>query len=220
MNEQEWFRSDQPIPLLTQIRGIPSDRKLRLFACACCRRKWKFFNDDRCREAVEIAELYADDPDRIGDLDWAAQGARLAFNEWRPKQGSQGILVRASGAVLALVRSRHNYAAAAEVATAVLGIPIKSARARAAESREQSSLLRDIFGNPFRPIAFDPAWRSGTAVGIAAGIYEDRAFERMPILADALQEAGCEHADILTHCREPGTHVRGCWVVDLVLGKE
>jgi len=88
------------------------------------------------------------------------------------------------------------------------------------ERQTQCDLIRDIFGNPFRPVAFDPAWRSETAVGIAAGIYEDRAFERMPILADALQEAGCEHADILTHCREPGTHVRGCWVVDLVLGKE
>jgi len=84
----------------------------------------------------------------------------------------------------------------------------------------QAALLRDIFGNPFRPVAFDPSWRTETAVGIARGIYEDRAFERMPILADALEEAGCEHPDILSHCREPGEHVRGCWVVDLVLGKE
>jgi hypothetical protein len=81
-------------------------------------------------------------------------------------------------------------------------------------------LLRDIFGNPFRPVAFDPAWRTEAAAGLARGIYEERAFERLPILADALQDAGCEHADILAHCREPGTHVRGCWVVDLVLGKE
>ena len=64
-----------------------------------------------------------------------------------------------------------------------------------------------------------PALLPHLAVGIATGIYDDRAFERMPILADALQEGGCDHADILTHCREPGTHVRGCWVVDLVLGK-
>ena len=81
-------------------------------------------------------------------------------------------------------------------------------------------LLRDIFGNPFRPVVADPRWLTETAVGIARGIYDDRAFERLPILADALQDAGCENADLLTHCREPGTHVRGCWVVDLVLGKE
>ena len=82
-----------------------------------------------------------------------------------------------------------------------------------------ANLLRDIFGNPFRPVAVDPAWLTETAVGIARGIYEDRAFERMPILADALQDAGCEDAEVLSHCREPGTHVRGCWVVELMLGR-
>ena len=92
-------------------------------------------------------------------------------------------------------------------------------RARDAEKAIQTRFLRDIFGNPFRLVAIEPAWLTETVVGIARGIYEDRAFERMPILADALQDAGCEHPDILTHCREPGVHVRGCWVVDLVLGK-
>ncbi|MBX3398315.1 MAG: hypothetical protein KF873_06205 [Gemmataceae bacterium] len=79
--------------------------------------------------------------------------------------------------------------------------------------------MRDIFGNPFRPVAVDPAWLTSTAVAIAQGIYDDRAFDRLPILADALQDAGCENADILAHCRSEGPHVRGCWVVDLVLGK-
>jgi hypothetical protein len=81
-------------------------------------------------------------------------------------------------------------------------------------------LVRDIFDNPFRPVAFDPAWRSEAAVSLATGIYADRAFDRMPILADALEEAGCDHPDVLAHCRGPGPHVRGCWVVDLVLGKQ
>ena len=85
--------------------------------------------------------------------------------------------------------------------------------------RLQCEWLRCLFSNPFRPVAFDPAWRTETAVGIARGIYEERAFERMPILADALQDAGCDHPDILAHCREPGVHDRGCWVVDLLLGK-
>jgi hypothetical protein len=83
----------------------------------------------------------------------------------------------------------------------------------------QAALLRDIFGNPFRPAALDPAWRTGTVLALARGIYEDRAFDRMPILADALQDAGCTDEDVLGHCRGPGPHVRGCWVVDLVLGK-
>ncbi|WP_232069714.1 hypothetical protein [Gemmata massiliana] len=81
-------------------------------------------------------------------------------------------------------------------------------------------LLRDIFGNPFRPVAFSPAWRTSIVVALAAQMYESRDFSTMPILADALQDAGCDNADMLDHCRGPGPHVRGCWVVDLVLGKE
>ena len=69
-------------------------------------------------------------------------------------------------------------------------------------------MIRDIFGNPFRPVVLDTAWQSEAVVGIARGIYEDRAFERMPILADALEEAGCTNADVLLHCRQPGEHVR------------
>src|SRR6266545_5825376 len=79
---------------------------------------------------------------------------------------------------------------------------------------------RDIFGNPFRPLAFAREWRTDTAVALARQMYESRDFSAMPILADALQDAGCDHEDILSHCRGDGPHVRGCWVVDLVLGKE
>ena len=91
--------------------------------------------------------------------------------------------------------------------------------ARDAEERMQTAFLRCVFGNPFHPVAFDPAWRSEAAVTLAAGIYAEHAFDRMPILADALEEAGCDHLDILTHCRGLCPHVRGCWVVDLVFGK-
>jgi hypothetical protein len=83
---------------------------------------------------------------------------------------------------------------------------------------EQADLLRELFGNPFRPVAFDPAWRTDTAVTLARQMYDSRDFGAMPILADALQDAGCEDEAILLHCREPGAHVRGCWVCDLVLG--
>jgi hypothetical protein len=79
---------------------------------------------------------------------------------------------------------------------------------------------RDIFGNPFRPAAFDPDWRTSTAVALARQMYDSRDFSAMPILADALQDVGCASDAILTHCRDAaGVHVRGCWVVDLVLGK-
>ena len=81
--------------------------------------------------------------------------------------------------------------------------------------------FRDIFGNPFRPVTFSPDWRTSTAVALAKSMYDSRDFSAMPILADALQDAGCDSDDILNHCRDTGgVHVRGCWVVDLVLGKE
>ncbi|MBA4062499.1 MAG: hypothetical protein C0501_02110 [Isosphaera sp.] len=79
---------------------------------------------------------------------------------------------------------------------------------------------RDIFGNPFRPAALDPGWRTGTVLSLARGMWEARDFSGMPVLADALQDAGCpdEEAELLSHCRSGGEHVRGCWVLDLVLG--
>ncbi|MBA4064380.1 MAG: hypothetical protein C0501_11835 [Isosphaera sp.] len=81
--------------------------------------------------------------------------------------------------------------------------------------------MREIFGNPFRHVVVDPAWRTSTVVALAAGVYDERAFDRLPILADALQDAGCDSDDLLTHLRDPNaTHVRGCWALDLVLGKE
>jgi hypothetical protein len=86
----------------------------------------------------------------------------------------------------------------------------------------EAALLRDISGNPFRKIAVDPAWlawNGGSALSMAKRIYEEPCFEDIPVLADALEEAGCDNADLLTHCREPGEHVRGCWVIDLLLGK-
>jgi hypothetical protein len=84
----------------------------------------------------------------------------------------------------------------------------------------QAIVVRDIFGNPFRPVTLNPAWRTSNVSALAQSIYDDRAFDRLPILADALEDAGCDNADILNHCRQPGEHVRGCWVVDLVLEKE
>jgi hypothetical protein len=91
---------------------------------------------------------------------------------------------------------------------------------RYAEGRAQCGLLRDIFGNPFRPVTFDTNWRTSDVTAMARGMYETRDFGAMPILADALQDAGCENTAVLDHCRGPGPHVRGCWVVDLILGKE
>lgn len=90
-----------------------------------------------------------------------------------------------------------------------------------AEAEVQIRLLRDLFGNPFRPVSFSAEWRTSDVLLLAQGIYAERAFDRMPILADALQDAGCDSTDILTHLRDTtATHVRGCWALDVVLGKE
>ncbi|QDU18833.1 hypothetical protein ETAA1_07290 [Urbifossiella limnaea] len=125
-------------------------------------------------------------------------------------------MVRIATAAHWLTRSEP---ACLTVASELARIPVDSARARSTETAEQVRLLRDIFGNPFHPVALDPAWRTEAVVGLARGAYEDRAFDRLPVLADALEDAGCADGAVLAHCRGPGPHVRGCWVVDLVLGK-
>jgi hypothetical protein len=98
--------------------------------------------------------------------------------------------------------------------------PTATWAAEAVGAAARQALLSDIFGNPFRPVALNPAWRTANVTALAESIYTDRAFDRLPILADALEDAGCDNAEILNHCRAGGVHVRGCWVVDLVLGKE
>jgi hypothetical protein len=85
--------------------------------------------------------------------------------------------------------------------------------------RQYDPMLNDIAGNPFRPVEWQPAWQTADVVGVARGIYDDRAFDRLPVLADALMDAGCADEQVLSHCSSAGPHVRGCWVVDLALGK-
>ncbi len=92
--------------------------------------------------------------------------------------------------------------------------------AHVGEKKAHANIIRDIFGNPFRPVSFEADWRTYNTTAIAREMYVSRDFSAMPILADALQDAGCDNKRILDHCRKPGEHVRGCWVVDLVLGKE
>ena len=92
--------------------------------------------------------------------------------------------------------------------------------AKHAEETVQSSLLRDVFGNPFQPVTLKREWLTSTVVTLAQEVYESRDFSAMPILADAFEDAGCDNASVLDHCRSGGLHVRGCWVVDTVLNKE
>jgi hypothetical protein len=91
--------------------------------------------------------------------------------------------------------------------------------ARRAEAAVQAQLLRCIAGNPFCPVEVCRGWVSPDGLALAQAVYDDRAFEQLPILGDALEDAGCTEAAILDHCRDTGPHARGCWVVDAVLGK-
>jgi hypothetical protein len=195
MTEAEWLTGTDPSPMLMVLKDRSSDRKRRLIAVASCRAVLKEFPTDRSLPVVNAAERFADDPLALDEL----QAARRHLLDWLD------LILAMEFEEIAWRRMVSDIGAIPVIDPQLCGT---------------GWLIRDIFGNPFRPVAFDPAWRSEAAVGIAAGIYEERAFERLPILADALQEAGCEHPDILTHCREPGTHVRGCWVVDLLFGKE
>ena len=216
MTEAEWLAGVDVMPLLEHYSANTDVRKLRLFAVACCRRKSKYFADPRCLSAVNAAEMYADDENCIGHVDTAHQACRLAHAEWRAKQGYRGQMVWLTTALVSLTApGLHLF----PVLLDLQRVPIDSERGRNEEQANQAGLVREIFGNPFRPVTLDPRWQSETVVALAGGIYADRAFDRMPILADALEEAGCNNADVLSHCRWDGPHVRGCWVVDLLLGK-
>ena len=214
MTEAEWLASNDAQRMMQYLAGGPSPRKSRLFTVACCRRIG-YLLTRKGREAVDAAERFADGLLEEPELT-AAMGA-----VGRPRTNAR--FRAAEAARFTSYPPLTNWTpAAANVAVDAVGydehdrpIPEK----RAAEESAQASLLRDIFGNPFRPAAVDPAWLTSTVVSLAEGIYAERAFDRLPILADALQDAGCDNADILDHCRGPGPHARGCWVVDLLLGK-
>ncbi|WP_232069539.1 hypothetical protein [Gemmata massiliana] len=137
----------------------------------------------------------------------------VAFASWWEQRGAYGDAYVAEQ-VSVLVSIAAGIAAGSHVDWAAGSV------SEVRELRAAVSLLRDIFGNPFRPVAPFPSWRTPTVVALTAQMYESRDFGAMPILADALQDAGCDSADVLDHCRGPGPHVRGCWVVDLVLGRE
>jgi hypothetical protein len=198
--------------MLAEVRGKVSDRKHRLFACGSSRHFWHLFTE-QSKHAIEVSEKVADGRATLEELavvhNGAAHGqtereAWLAFQASLPKGTLAAFSVTQPGFCKA---ARTNY---------------QFSETWPVWKKFMCDLLRDVVGNPFRKATANPlwlAWNDGTVVKLADGIYEDRAFDRLPILADALEEAGCNDADILGHCRSGGEHVRGCWVVDLILGK-
>jgi hypothetical protein len=213
MTETEWLTATDPTPMLEFVRCGAGERKLRLLACHCCRAAWPELSDPRSRAAVELAERVAEEgrgeqksPEYTRIHHASVDATRVYPDRTAPGYFAAHLAVYALDGNLAA----HTMLFRA-LALMALDDPLRALQLR---------LLADLFGNPFRPVVCDPSWLTSDVRLLARGIYDERAFDRMPILADALQDTGCGSDEVLNHCRRPGEHVRGCWVVDRILGKE
>jgi hypothetical protein len=190
------------------------DRKLRLFACACARRLWHLLSDDRFRRAIEVAEQFADGEATDEQRDVIKRACEAAYNT--------PIWTCAAAAARGTLSSNPSNAAWNVAGSSAGEDGDEGEPAWEAHRAKQADLFRDIFG-PYRPVKLYRSWLSwqgGAVPKLAQEIYENRCVERLPALADLLEEAGCSSADILEHCRSANEHVRGCWVLDLLLGKK
>jgi hypothetical protein len=212
MTEAEWRACDSLGSALGFIENHISDRKLRLFSCACCRRVWDHLNV-LDRGFIESAERIIDGTGTVLDI---AQVGEVERGWNHPTSPTSWMFL---GSLFHPRRSRTPVQIQWSVSHRLQPGEGRNTATTRSEEQSQLALLRDIAGNPFRSIAFSPESRTDTAVSLARMVYESREFSAMPILADALQDAGCDDDDLLNHCRSDGPHVRGCWVVDLVLGK-
>jgi hypothetical protein len=224
MKQVDWDRCTKPLKMLEALRasGHATQRKLRLFTVAACRRIWPLLADGRSRQAVEVAERFADGAADADELAAAETPARQAAAELYPEERiiERRPPYRAAAAA---------WAAAAQAPDLVDRVAIEAVLAvpdTPGETAAQAALLRCIFG----PLLFRPpppvasavlAWSGGMVGRLAAGVYAERDFTqgRMGVLADAAEEAGLDDAELLAHLRSPGRHARGCWAVDLLLGR-
>jgi hypothetical protein len=247
MTEAEWLAFEDPDPMLQHLQGkwhermrslfglrpFPlSKRKLQLFYCGCSRRLSPEIEGTALEEAVTVAEKYVDRLLPRQQLRQAHQAVLLcpisapSFWAWRACDSAirlEGLLRFTTAVQLALL----DYVLEAEedrgnvpVGISRLEIPPTILGAVNQSRCEQARLIRDIFGNPFRPVPRGAAWHTKTVTQLAERVYTDSSFDRLPIVADALEEAGCDRVDVLEHLRGPGTHVRGCWVIDLLTGRK
>ena len=241
MTEVQWLGCEEPRRMIACLRaaGEASERKCRLLMGALARSLWADLPGVRSRSAVEGAEAFAEGCLDLDALRETAAQARQAHDESREAFSAA---LRAAGGKY---RKHVKEAAALAAATAVaawaaadeplgflgmttdcggdeLGFYDEGATVDAL-LRRHLSLVHDLFGNPFSPVALDPAWlawEDGAVARLASAIYDGRRYEDMPVLADALEDAGCREDELLDHLREAGPHALGCWALDLLLGKE
>jgi hypothetical protein len=235
MKEADWLSCTDPRRMRAFLAGKASDRKLRLFDCACCRRLWESLSPP-ARRAVEVAEDFADN---LADFD-CLRAVFLAIGGEPTTVSPLSFIPRNDTALAAVAQAARPpdsqryfpgwvFARAAEAARyAAFHKAVASGRRnlppglKEAEESAQADLIRELFGNPFRPVTVAPAvlrWNDGTVVRLARAISDERAWDRMPVLADALEDAGCDGEDLLAHCRA-GDHARGCFLLDLILSKD
>jgi hypothetical protein len=217
MSEAEWLHAVGPERLMAYLSVVhktdatpAGDRKFRLFAVACCRMLPPSEIPETVRDAMAALESAVDSPSSRRQLARIRRSITQSgrIDVWNLDSTSQAVAHAATD---------DAYEA---VSVAALAAGLGGNRdSRPQRAIEQIRLVHDLFGNPFRPVAFAPSWRTTDAIGLARAMYDSRDFAAMPILADALEDAGCDSADVLAHCRGDGPHVRGCWVVDHVLGK-
>ncbi len=240
MTESDWLNASDPSPMLLFLPHIGLHRKYRLFACACARRVWHLCENELPRQLLELGEQLADRPVSREEL-WPIVKRARKFREEQYKQGLSigfhaAAALSAAGSISGKTSHRpyEGYGAAstaAHQAESALGIAAKAgiegderferqAQAEAAEKAFQADLLRDVFGNVFRPEpAMDPASLPAPVLALAQEIYEKKVFEKMPALGGILESGGSANSGLLQHLRHSGPHVRGCWALDLVVGK-
>jgi hypothetical protein len=237
MTEEEWLDCNDATRSVCFVKRGASERRLMLLAAACCRDMWPLLTDPRSRAGVETLEAVADGKAKFTQYEgafgdawsaWRELGARPAPCGWAEEKRLQAA-VHAARAAACL-----NW----PIASAVGGVIVFAASAMKKASRSlrrpgrpeakkyrlrQHRLIEEVFGNPFRRVSVERAWlawNGGTVGEVAGAIYDEKRFDDLPVLADALEDAACDNDDMLNHLRSPGPHVRGCWAVDLVLGKE
>ena len=178
-------------------------------------------SEQRSRHIVEVAERDADDVADPEELEEALNAAPVDL------EGIDNATEAAAYAASCDDVQSAACLAADYAAAAADGLPPRSLTGRTrwraagtAERAVQAELLRCLFGNPFRPVGLNPSRVTPTVTGLADTIYQERAFDLLPVLADALEEAGCDNAEILHHCRGKTPHARGCWLVDLLLARK
>jgi hypothetical protein len=222
MTETQWPTCQSPEAMLNALTDEASPRKLRLYAVGCCRRIWHLLHDDRCRHAVEVAQRFVDGRATAFDLEAAGRTVAGVARVW----GDVGSAVARStfalgGAAWAATRASA-WLAAWDAAWDARVVARDQVRGTDWEKERawQAGLLRDLVGDPFRPLSVEPTWLTPDVLRLARVIYDESRFGEMPYLADALLDAGCDDDALLEHCHGREPHYRGCWVIDLLLGYE